>query len=36
MRKFDQWCEEFERYQEDIRKWVSNEACNFSASVMTD
>ena len=23
MRKFDQWCDEFERYQEDIRQWVS-------------
>ncbi|XP_005092387.1 semaphorin-2A [Aplysia californica] len=21
MRKFDQWCDEFERYQEDIRQW---------------
>ncbi|GFS22382.1 semaphorin-2A [Elysia marginata] len=28
MRKFDQWCEEFERYQEDIRKWEKKcEAC---------
>ncbi|XP_059149831.1 semaphorin-2A-like [Physella acuta] len=21
MRKFDQWCDEFERYQEDVRQW---------------
>lgn len=28
MRKFDQWCEEFERYQEDIRKWEKKcESC---------
>ena len=30
MRKFDQWCEEFARYQDDIRQWVSNSALIFS------